>query len=115
MERQGWVIERESAFKPKYFDLPPLEDERPPLSEEHECQRCRFLGIPYDPVAAEKLRGMRRWYIWNKRAMDARDKARGFGRQDNEPPASPGTPADEPDSGSDEQDSTHYWRRYPPD
>src|SRR5262245_44981876 len=40
---------------------------------------------------------------------------RGFARQDNEPPVSPGTPADEPDSGSDEQDSTHYWSRYPPD
>ena len=43
------------------------------------------------------------------------DKARGFARQDNETPVSPGTPAPEPGSGSDEQDSKHYWSRYPPD
>jgi hypothetical protein len=30
-------------------------------------------------------------------------------------PPSYGTPADEQDSGSDEQDSAHYWNRYPPD
>jgi hypothetical protein len=50
-EQQGWVIERETAFKKTpengWIDLTqPLPDEPPPLSEEHQRQVCRLLDNP---------------------------------------------------------------------
>ena len=80
-EQQGWVIERETAFKQTpengWIDLTqPLSDEPPPLSEEHQRQVCRFLKIPYEPEKSARTKAYVRWKRLNKAAMDARDRKR---------------------------------------
>ena len=76
-EQQGWVIERETAFKPNWIDLTqPLSDEPPPLSEEHQRQVCRFLDIPYEPEKSARTKAYVRWRRLNKAAMDAEDRKR---------------------------------------
>ena len=80
-EQQGWVIERETAFKKTpengWIDVTqPLSDEPPPLSEEHQRQVCRFLKIPYEPEKSARTKAYVRWKRRNKAAMDARDRKR---------------------------------------
>jgi hypothetical protein len=77
-EQQGWVIERETAFKktPGIDLTQPLSDEPPPLSEEHQRQVCRFLKIPYEPEKIARTKAYVRWKRLNKAAMDAEDRKR---------------------------------------
>ena len=70
------------------------------LDEEQQRQWCLFAGMTYSPELIARMKGYNDWKAKQYRDMPV--------RQDNEQ-------SEEEVNEDDEQDSTHYWSRYPPD
>jgi len=100
-------------FSGQWIDTRPFDREEP-LSLEHRKQIHRFVygaGVPFDDAADLRQRAYARFKAWHHEQQVAyEDELR---RQGKEPPL-PDPPEDEVNE-DDEQMSTHYWSRYPPD
>ena len=101
-------------FSGQWIDTRPFDREEP-LSLEHRKQIHRFVhgaGVPFDDAADLRQRAYARFKAWHHEQQVAHDDE--LRRQGKEPPL-PQDPPDDEVNEDDEQMSTHYWSRYPPD
>jgi hypothetical protein len=102
-------------FSGQWIPTRPFDREEP-LSLEHRKQIHRFVegtGVPFDDAADRRQRAYARFKVWHHEQKVA--YAEELKRQGKEPPAAQDLLEEEEINEDDEQLSTHYWSRYPPE
>jgi hypothetical protein len=102
-------------FSGQWIPTQPFDREEA-LSLEHRKQKHRFVhgaGVPFDDAADRRQRAYAQFKAWHHKQQVAYVEE--LKREGKDAPTSQDpSPKDEVNE-DDEQDSTHYWSRYPPD